>query len=71
MGRSGALVHGDTADGDDDANDGLVTYRPPGNDPAEGNDGTRLQVADDGTGYGSRLCDDEELGDVDQGGEQA
>jgi len=62
-------VGDDAANGDEDANNGLVANRAPRHDPAQGDDGARLQMADDGARDGAGLGDNEELRDVDERGE--
>lgn len=56
----------DSTNGHKYAKNGLVANRPARGHPAQRDDGARLDVADDGAGNGTSLCDDEELRDVDE-----
>lgn len=70
LGKGKNLRH-DASDSNHHAKDRLVPDCPAGGGPAEGDDGARLDVADDGAGDRPRLGDDEKLGDVDERGEAA
>ncbi len=64
-------VRDDSSDGDEDADYGFVAHCSAGGDPAEGYDGAGLYVPDDCARHGPRLGNDEELGHVDNAGEEA
>lgn len=59
-------VHCDTANGHDDTKDGFVTDGSTRYNPAQSDNGTSLEMADNGTRYSTGLGNNEELRNVDQ-----